>query len=259
MRHLRLTLGIAALALALAATPALAHEFNANVAGKIKGTNEEKPNEKGEYVVGPNTQNLKLGAFKIHCDKVIATGAVAAGSTKTFATSIKLSKCWTEYKIGTHEGRLATHLKTPIAIEYHANNFVETGSELEEVAGATVLKGGEAEIKVNTGVTSELKRSICLIKWPEQTLPKKAETKPELEGEYTQATFSNQSTPSTRKVFPDGHQHSIVVTDALKGIKYEFEEAKCEEYGKEGGPEGGGGTFTGSFPQILTSGNFEYS
>jgi hypothetical protein len=260
MRHLRLTLGLATsvCAFALAVTPAVAHEFTANVAGKLSGINEEPQNEKGEYVIGPNTQSLKLGAFKIHCDKVRTKGAVASGSSKTFATSIWFSKCWTVYKLGAQEGRLATHLKTPLAIEYHANGFVETGSELAEVGGAAVLKGGEAEIKVNTGVTAELKKSICMIKWPEQTLPVKAEKKPELE--YSEVSFSNQKTPSTRlKKFPDGFQHSIVVSNTLIGIKYEFEEEKCEEYGKEDGPEGGGGTFTGTFPEVLAGGDFEYN
>ena len=50
---------------------------------------------------------------------------------------------------------LATSFKTPLAIEYHANGFVETGSEIEEVEGSAVVSGGVAEIKIATGKTEE--------------------------------------------------------------------------------------------------------
>ena len=60
------------------------------------------------------------------------------------------------------------------------------------------------------------------------------------------------------KNFPDGLQHYIVITNSFKGIKYELEGEPCEEWGKEEGPEGGGGTYFGSFPQILIGGNLEF-
>ena len=53
MRHFRMTLGLAAVAcvFAVAATPALAHEFTASKTGKTKGATEEE-------------QNFKLGPIK---------------------------------------------------------------------------------------------------------------------------------------------------------------------------------------------------
>jgi hypothetical protein len=60
------------------------------------------------------------------------------------------------------------------------------------------------------------------------------------------------------KSFPDGLRHYIVISNSFKGIKYELEGEPCEEWGKEEGPEGGGGTYTGSFPQILGMGNLEF-
>lgn len=247
MRHRRKSIGFlaAVCAFALAATPALAHEFTASKTGKVTGKTESE-------------QLFRFGPFKITCEKAAAKGAVAAGSSKTYATSIKYSKCSTAGKIGSKPIKLATSFKTPLAIEYHANGFVETGSELEEFEGAAVLAGGSAELKVNTGLTEEHKASRCNIVWPEQTIPLKAEKKPE--GEYSSATYSNETTPKENlKTFPDGFQHSITITNSFKGIKYEFEGEPCEEWGKEEGPEGGSGTYFGSFPQALTGGNFEFS
>ncbi len=260
MRHQRKTVGLIATvcAFALAATPALAHEFVASKAGKISGKTEEGPNKEGLYEIGPNTQNLKFGALKIHCEKAAAKGAVAAGASKTFATAIKFGKCWTAARIGEEEQRDATRFLTELAIEYHANGFVETGTELEEVEGAAVLSGGEAEIKINMGIDGEFHKTTCILFWPEQTLPLKAEKKPE--GEYSAATFSNVATPSTKlRAFPDGFQHSITVANAFKGIKYELEGERCEKLGKGGSEEGAGGQYAGSFPEILAGGNFEFS
>jgi len=246
MRHARLSVGLVATvcAFAIGATPALAHEFVASATGNISGKVE-------------STQSLKFGPFKITCLKAADKGAVAAGTTDEFATSIKFSKCTTEGKIGSKKIMLSTHFMTPLAVEYHANRFVETGSELEEEEGATVLAGGTAEIKVPTGVNEEFRKSTCVIEWPEQTLPKKAEQKPN--EEYAAVGFSNASTPKKASPkFPDGMQHSIVVSNEFKGIKYEFEGEPCEEWGKEEGPEGGGGTYFGSFPVVLSGGSLEY-
>jgi hypothetical protein len=255
MRHVRLKLGVVTTlcAFAVAVTPALAHEFTASKSGNTKG------NSKTE-------QKFKFGPFKITCSEAPgssaavakAKGKVVAGSSKTYAAQIKFGKCYTEAKLGSKEIKLATRFVTPLAIEYHANGFVETGSELEEVEGSAVLAGGEVEIKANTGLTEERKRSQCTILWPEQTLPLKAEKKPE--GEYSAATYANETTPEpVGKKFPDGLQHSILISNAFKGIKYEFEGEPCDEWGKGETEEGGGGTYFGSFPAILGGGNFEFS
>jgi hypothetical protein len=257
MRHQRKIVGLIATAcvLALSATPALAHEFVASASGKVKGVAQQGSSK--ETVIGPNTQELKLGTFKVYCNKATAKGAVAAGASKTFATSVKFAWCWTPVKFGAHTGAVAVHMVAPLAIEYHANGFVETGSELEEVEGSATLKGGEAEFKANTGINSEFEKSTCTIKWIEQTIPVKAEKKPELE--YSSVTYSNEEKPATTmKRFPDGFQHYIKVSNAFKGIKYEYEGEPCEEWGKEEGAEGGGGTYTGSFTQTLNTGDFEF-
>lgn len=246
MRHLRLSVGLLATtcALAFGAAPALAHEFIASTSNKTNGTAETE-------------QVFKFGPFKIKCGRANAKGLVAAGSSETYATSIKFTKCLTEAKLGVHTIFLGTRFLTPLAVEYHANGFVETGSELEEFEGSAVLAGGSAEIKVNQGKTEEGKKAECHIVWPEQTLPMKAIKNPT--GEYSEATYANITKPHlANKTFPEGLQHGINISNTFKGIKFEFEGEPCEEYGREEGPEGHAGKYTGSFPQFLTGGNLEF-
>jgi hypothetical protein len=249
MRHVRLGLGLLATtgALAFAAAPALAHEFIASKTGKTHGIEESE-------------QNFKFGAFKIKCQKVSAKGAVAAGGSSTYATAIKYTKCLTSAFIGSTKRQifLPTKWLTPLSVEYHANGFVETGGgELEEVEGKAVIAGGSAELKVNTGRTEEFEKSECHISWPEQTIPLKAMKDPN--GDFSAASYSDEAQfHKLTKAFPDELQHYIVISNAFKGIKYTLEGEPCEEWGKEEGPEGGGGTYTGSFPQILSGGNLEF-
>jgi hypothetical protein len=247
MRHWRKSTGlaVAVCAFALAATPALAHEFTASRTAATKGTTETQ-------------QLFKFGPFHITCEKAVAKGAVAEGSSKTYATVAKFTKCWTAAKLSNRDIRLPTKFLTALAVEYHANGFVETGSETEELEGAAVLAGGTVEIHVGTGITEEFKTSRCTISWPEQTLPIKAIKNPE--AEYSAASFTNVATANPNlKKFPDGFQHSIEISNAFKGIKVLFEGEPCEEYGKGGGEESSGGSYTGSFPQILQGGNLEFS
>jgi hypothetical protein len=248
MRHVRLSLGVATAlcAFAIAATPALAHEFTASKTGKTSGRAESE-------------QKFKFGPFKITCELAKAKGSLVEGSSSTLAQAVKFNRCTDEVRFGTRPAFVPTHFLTPLAIEYHANGFVETGSELEEeFEGSATLAGGEAEIKVYTGVIpGEHERSRCTIHWPEQTIPLKAIKKPE--DEYSSATYSNVATPMpVNKKFPDGFQHSIEITNTFKGIKYVFEGEPCEEWGKEESEEGGAGTYTGSFPVRLGGGNLEF-
>lgn len=248
MRHVRLLGFVSVLcAFAIAATPALAHEFTASKTGKTAGKAESE-------------QKFKFGPFKITCEKVKAKGAQAAGASSTLTVALRFASCTNEVKFGTKPAFVPTKFLTPLAVTYHANGYVETGSETEEFEGSAVLAGGEAEIKVYTGVIpgSPREQSRCTILWPEQTIPLKAIKKPE--GEYSTASYSNVVAPKpVNKMFPDGLQHSINVTNTFKGIKYEFENEPCEEWGKEEGSEGGGGTYFGSFPVLLNGGNLEFS
>ena len=84
MSRFRMTIGlvVALAALAVGAAPALAGEFVASKTGKTVGNTEEE-------------QQFKFGPIKIKCLKTKAMGAVAAGSSSTYATSITFNKCLT--------------------------------------------------------------------------------------------------------------------------------------------------------------------
>jgi hypothetical protein len=241
MRHLRITLGLAATvcAFAVIAAPALAHEFTASASGTTKGTTEE-------------VQTFKFGPFKITCLRAVSKGLVAAGSSKTLNDTIKFMKCSTEGKIGTHKIELQTRFVTPLVVEYHANGFVETGSETVEEEGSAKLAGGEVQLKVSAGAKFK-----CNINWPEQTLPVRAEKNPE--GEFSAATYSNEPGKLGKK-FPGGQQTKLLIANNFKAISFEFEGEPCETFGKEEGPEGGKtGTYLGELPDELGVGSLEFS
>jgi hypothetical protein len=246
MRHLKLTLGVAAsvCAFALAASPALAGEFVASTTGKTSGSSESE-------------QVFRFGAIKIKCLHTSAKGGVAAGSSTTYASSIKFTKCLTGAKVGLHEIHLATKFLTPLAVEYHQNGFVEVGSETEENEGTVTVIGGSAELKINTGRTEEFEKSECHLRWEPQTIPVRAIKKPD--EPYSAAVYTNISRPhAVSKTFPTGLQNGIEISNEFKGIHYELEGEPCEEWGKEEGSEAVNGTYTGSFPQFLAGGNLEF-
>jgi hypothetical protein len=232
MRHLKLTLGVAVsvCAFALAATPALAGEFVASNTGKVAGAEE-------------NLQEFKFGSVKMKCFHVKANGEVAAGSSTTYTAAIKFTKCLTGAKIGRHEIFLATHWLTPLTVTYHNNGFVETGAT--------------AEVKINMAKTEEFEKSECHIKLAPQTIPVRAIKNPE--ETFEEASYTNTSrSHNVSKNFPTGIQNGIVIHNEFRGIHFEYEGEPCEEWGREEGPEGNAGQFTGSFPQFLSTGNFEF-
>lgn len=236
MRHLKLTLGVAvsvalsACALAVAATPALASEFVAATSGKVAGAEE-------------TTQEFKFGAVKMRCFHVKGNGEVVAGSSPTYTTAIKFTKCLTTAKIGKHDIFLATHWLTPLTVTYHNNGFVETGAT--------------AEVKINMGKTEEFEKSECHIKWPPQTIPVRAIAKPE--EPYEEASYENVTRSHfVSRAFPTGLQNGIVIHNTIKGIHFEYEGEPCEEWGREESAEGLGGQYAGALPQYLNTGNFEF-
>lgn len=230
MRHLRVTFGVAVTvcAFALTAMPALATEVEASKEGYTHGTSETE-------------QTLKFGEIEITCFKVSAKGAVTAGVNSTYTTSIKFNKCLTKARLGIHTFYLRTKFLTPLVISYQPNG--------------SIVSGTTAEIKFKTGTTEEFEPSECEIYIPEQTVPSKAINKPN----ETYFMFSmTEGVPLGHKVsptFPDGLQHTIEINNTIKGFKYELEGEPCEEWAKEEGPEGIGGQYFGSFPQILGGGN----
>ena len=186
--------------LAVVVTPAMAAEFVSS-GGPSKG--------KGE------TQQINLGPFHITCKKVAATGGETTPlASPTYTTSLKFKECETEGRISGNPIFLETKFLTPFVVEYHANGFVEVGSEMEESPVAT-LEGGTIEIKVNY--------VKCVITIPEQTIPRQAEKKPG--NEYTEASYSN-----VPYVYRKHAYNKLLISNTFTTIAFEYGEGQCSEF-----------------------------
>jgi hypothetical protein len=217
MSKIRLAIGATAMscALALSASPALAHQFRASFLGKTKGKNL-------------TVQELRFGPFHILCHKATSTGEITELTSPTLFDIVKYSECRTEGHIGTEPIFFKTHFKAPIDYEFHANGFVETGSESE--SEVKLVHPGEVELTVEF-----LK---CIIKWPPQTIPLKALKTPE--EEFSAITYKNEeiANPTHPKKFPSGFQKKISMKMELKQMQFSIEEGQCEHFKTTGGANG---------------------
>jgi hypothetical protein len=227
MRRFRIAAGLAVAALAVSATPALAHEFISS-GGPTKGKGEE--------------QVFKLGPFKIECARASSKGSAVAGSSATLFTEMKLRRCETFASLGGNPIELHTKFVTPIAVEYHANGFIEFGSEGEIEGGNTTLKGGSVELKIRA-----LK---CVIKLPEQTLPKAAIKDPD--GEFEAATYSNEEEEKGKRKFD-----KLAISNEWKGVHFEYGEGQCSSF-KTSEEERKNGRFEGELIEEVPHGNLEF-
>jgi hypothetical protein len=228
MRHFKIAGVLAVAALAVSAAPALAHEF-ISTGGVTKGKGEE--------------QVFRLGPFKIECAKASTSkGSMTAGSSQTLFASMKPQKCATEAKIGGNPIFLHTRFLTPLAIEYHANGFVEIGSEGEEIEGNATLKGGSVEMKIST--------IKCILTLPEQTLPHAAEKKPE--NEFEAATYSNEEEEKGKRKFD-----KLSIFNEFKGIHFEYGEGQCADFNASE-EERHSGRYEGELIEEVRGGSLEF-
>jgi hypothetical protein len=210
-------------AFALTVAPALATPmFHASREGKEINPSEPA-REKGANREG-EVQDFKFGAFHIQCEFAKAKGKVGFETSKTLFLSVRYKNCNALAKTGNQPIKLKARFKTPWDFEYHANGFAEIGSETE--SELKLLKGGAIEMTVPS-----LK---CLIEVPSQTIPIKAETKPEKE--YSSVLYANEeiAVPFSKK-FPAGVQKQLLITNELKKMEYELSEGQCEEFKKTEG------------------------
>jgi hypothetical protein len=224
-------------AFAVTAAPALAGPvFKANEVGK-EFTEAEPGKSKGLNV---GIQDFKFGAFHIQCESAKAKGRVGFQVSKTFFTSVKYKGCKALAKVGNQPITLKAQFKTPWDFEYHANGFAEIGSESE--SELRLLKGGPIVMTVPS-----LK---CVIEVPAQTVPLKAEKKPE--AEYGDVKYANEETPASGKHFPSGFQKQLLITNNLKKIEYELSEGQCETFKKT---EGKNSSYSGTLKEQVVNGN----
>jgi hypothetical protein len=223
---------------ALAAAPALgAKEFKASEVGK-----EFSPGEAGkEKGANVGIQDFKFGVFHILCEGAKAKGRVDFTQSKVLFVSVRYKPCYALAKLGTQTIRLQAKFKSPWDFEYHANGFAEIGAESE--SELKLVKGGAIEMTVPS--------IKCLIEVPAQTVPLKAEKKPEKE--YSSVLYGNEeiAVPPSKK-FPSGFQQQLSITNELKAMEYELSEGQCEEFKKT---EGKNSFYKGTLKDMVVKGN----
>jgi hypothetical protein len=265
MRNFRATLGLVAMVciFAVMAVPALAAEF---AASRLPAAcSEAEPcRTKGHGIGEPDelhpgyTQKFKIGAFTIECKKAVsfaktaAEGAFTSGSSSTFSTEIKFAECLTEAKFSTFTGGIRTSFNGGKAVKfiYHTNGFAEFGYE-----EAVQISGVSTSFKIGSG--------ICTISLPAQTIPVKAEKEPT--GAFSAATYSNEEVAAPEKLikrFPSGFQTRMVIANAFKAMKFEYEGGQCVG---EGGFEeeakttsGKSASYTGGLEEEVAGGNLSF-
>ena len=235
----RSMLGLAATlcAFALTAAPALAGPvFKANEIGK-EFTEAEPGKHRG---VGRGVQDFKFGAFHIQCQSAKAKGLVGKEVSKTLFVSVKYKSCVALARVGNQPITLKATFKTPWDFEYHANGFAEISGESE--SELKIVKGGPIVMTVPS--------IKCTIEVPAQTVPLKAEKKPE--AEYGDVTYATEEVPASGKHFPSGFQKQLVINNNLKKMEYELSEGQCETFKKT---EGKNSSYTGTLVEQIKNGN----
>ena len=240
MRSVKMTLGLAAALCALGAgsASALAHEFTASITGKTI-TEAEPAKTKGKNV---GAQAFTFGAIKVTCTSATTKGIVIAGSQPTLKTTARYNHCTTAIKVGPEPAGLPTHFLAPVEYNFYANGFAGVGTEGEEES-AVEIGSGSAELKVS-GIK-------CIVSWPAQVVPIKAEEKPEKE--YTAAVYSDNLVANEHlKKFTTGKQSKLVIANNFRGMEYEIEGATCEGFKK---PEGKSAKYAGTLEEEVINGN----
>ena len=255
-------LAVALCMFAVAAVPAMGHQFVASKPGKLvgKGFNEIPKVEKGsgefrEY--NPERmQQWHFGVFQIDCYRATIKGVLTEKETNVLTFNTKYGSCgwYPKPTLDLHEP--AKFAEEGITVEFHANGWVELLENGEEVEFKGKILPSSAYIKVGV--------HVCKIEIPAQTIPVRAIKHPE--EEFSSVLYSNFTVPhNVSKEFPEGKEEEILLTNAWKAIKFHYggEEAQCtnpEFFGKQSGEEGGGtgGKYTGQTYVKLGGGNIKW-
>jgi hypothetical protein len=255
-------LAVAACALAITAGTAMGHAFVGSKTGLLsgKGFEEIAKVEKGSGEFREfNPERMQawhFGAFTIYCYGEGSKGELTETPTNILQLQMKFSSCgwYPKPTVNLHTG--ASFGKEGITVRFHANGFVETLEDGEEVEFKGEILPGSAYVKVSG--------KICKIEILAQTIPVKAIKNPE--EEFSSVLYSNFFEPvAISKTFPTGEQERILLTNVWKNIHFHFggEENQCtnpEGFEKTSGEEGGstGGTYKGQTYVKLGGGNLSY-
>lgn len=212
MRHFRITVGIVAAvvcAFGAFAGPAFAKKekkapvfgkFTASIpGGTISPEHPATASGTGEIF----ELSLAGGALFVEgCLKEAkSTGTVVSESSETFFQNVTYKKCIANVAIG--KSGLTSRMKIPtfqLGMEFHSNH------------SAVIGEGEEENLKIvrPSSVTVKIGKTTCSVVIPAQTIPVKAEKKPEKE--YEAAGYETEFEPvSKRKMahFPSGFQEKL--------------------------------------------------
>jgi hypothetical protein len=261
MSKTKMLLGLAAAVctLAVTAVPAMGHAFVASKTGKLVGKGfEEIPRvEKGEFreFEPERMQEWHFGSFDVLCYSESTKGEMTSTSTEELTLNMKFGACgwYPKPAVNLHTG--ASWSKEGITVKFHANGWVETLENGEEVEFKGEIMPSAAYIKVSG--------KICKIEILAQTLPVKAIKHPT--EEFSEVLYSNFTSPlgKASKEFPNAEQEEILLTNMWKSIKYKYggEGTQCtnpEGGGGSGGEGASNGAYKGQTYVKLVSGNIKY-
>jgi hypothetical protein len=190
---------LAAPALAKQKAPAVFGKFTASFPlhpGAISPATPATANGIGEVT----EISLAGGALTIReCTKELkSTGKVESESSETFLQKITFSHCNAQLKLEKSgfigKQRIPTF---SLGLEFHSNKSAVLG------------QAEESEVKVVTpsSVSVKIGKFPCTVVIPSQTIPIKAEKKPERE--YEAATYETEMEPAKIKKFPSGFQEKL--------------------------------------------------
>ncbi|HSZ05271.1 MAG TPA: hypothetical protein VK778_08715 [Solirubrobacteraceae bacterium] len=264
MRRVRIMLGFAAVVCAFSAFTASAFakppkekifygEFIASKFGQtfteespavVKGTGEvESPEKSGK-------ETFRLGPYGIRCLAPFKVeGELLGPRSPEFYVTLKFRHCEAEKKL---EGGVISlspiRFSEPLHLTYHANGSVVTDTE----AGVKISKAVEK---------FDVKGEDCVVEIPEQTLPLRAEKKPEPEEPYSDALYERESEEvlggkKTKEMFPgnpltgleEGEQETLIIESDFTAIKADYNanrrcskpglpKEEAEKLEKEGKPD----------------------
>ncbi len=241
MRRLRIVCvpALAVCALVVAAVPASAHQFTASAINRVFPLKT-----KG---VGIGEQTFKFGKIEIGCEVATTKGTIAESPSPLLKVEVGYKEC--EAHELTFIGEKISpkvRFKSKVEYVYHPNGYVVLGTEGEP----ETVEVGPGTVELSIAHTGG-----CKVLLPKQTVPVKAETKPN--EEYSEAAFTPEAVASTKlKPFPSGFQQKLTITNEFKGVEYGIEEAGlCEEFSNT---EGKGGRYHGELQVEVPSGNLGF-
>ncbi len=222
MRHVRITVGIVAAVVCVFgvfAGPAFAKKekkapvfgkFTANLpGGEISPANPATATGTGEI----DELELAGGALFINeCSKEArSTGTVVSESSETLLQEVTYKKCIAKVTIG--KSGLTSKMKVPtfhLAMEFHSNHSVVIGEAEEE--NLKIVRPSSVSVKIG--------KTTCSVVIPAQTVPVKAEKKPEKE--YEAAGYESEFSPVKKKQlskFPSGLQEELYIEWEYKKLE----------------------------------------